>query len=61
MAMIENETRTQPRTCPVHGPVDAEKALPKLKFPFLLTGPARTLASLRPYRCPSCGAAARPA
>ena len=61
MAMIENETRTHPGTCAVHGAVSAEKPLPRLTFPFFITGPARMLALLRPYRCPSCGAATRPA
>ena len=28
MAMIENETRIRPRTCPTHGEVKAEKRLP---------------------------------
>ena len=58
MAMIENETRVRPRTCPTHGQVKAEKQLPKLKFPFVITGPWRALSALRPYRCPTCGARA---
>jgi hypothetical protein len=58
MAMIENETRTRPGTCPAHGHVTAEKPVPKLKFPFIVTSVARGLASARPYRCPSCGAKA---
>jgi hypothetical protein len=61
MAMIQNETRTQPGTCPVHGRVDAEKQLPKLQFPFFVTAPARMLASSRPYHCPACGSAVAPA
>jgi len=56
MAMIENETRTRRGTCPAHGQVLAVKSLPKTKFPFLITGPARGLAALRPYHCPECGA-----
>jgi hypothetical protein len=54
--MIENETRSRPGTCSAHGPVRGEKQLPKLKFPFFITGPARAFAAARPYRCPQCGA-----
>ena len=56
MSMIESETRTTQGTCPQHGSVLAVKELPKVKFPFLITGPARGIASLRSYRCPTCGA-----
>jgi hypothetical protein len=56
MAMIENETRTRPGTCREHGQVVAVKDVPAIKFPFVLTAPARGLAALRPYRCPACGA-----
>jgi hypothetical protein len=59
MAMIENEARKRPASCPTHGRVTAEKQVPKLKFPFIITGVARGLAAARPYRCPSCGARAR--
>jgi hypothetical protein len=55
MAMIDNETRTRPAKCPTHGKVMAEKQVPKLKFPFVITGLARGIAAARPYRCPSCG------
>jgi hypothetical protein len=58
MAMIDTETRTRPGTCPAHGEVAAEKRVPKLKFPFIITGIARGLAAARPYRCPTCGAKA---
>lgn len=58
MAMINNETFTRPGTCPTHGHVTAEKQVPKLKFPFVITGLARSLAAARPYRCPSCGSKA---
>jgi hypothetical protein len=56
MAMIENETRTLHGTCRQHGPVRAVKEVPRIKFPFVITGPARGFAALRPYRCPACGA-----
>lgn len=61
MAMINTETRTRPGTCPTHGEVTAAKQMPKLKFPFIITGLARGLAAARPYRCPTCGAKAAPA
>jgi hypothetical protein len=56
MAMIENETRVRSGSCPAHGQVRAEKQVPKIKFPFVITGPARGLAAARRYRCPECGA-----
>ncbi len=55
MAIISNETRIRPGNCPAHGQVTAEKHVPKLKFPFIISGVARSLASARPYRCPACG------
>jgi hypothetical protein len=58
MAMFNTETRTRAARCPTHGPVTAEKQIPKLKFPFVITGLWRWLAALRPYRCPTCGAKA---
>ena len=61
MAMIENENRTRPGNCPTHGKVTAEKQVPKLKFPFVVTGIARAAAAARPYRCPTCRAKAAPA
>jgi hypothetical protein len=33
----------------------AVKEVPKVQFPFMITAPARSLAALRPYRCPTCG------
>jgi hypothetical protein len=58
MAMFNTETRTRAGRCPAHGAVTAEKEIPKLKFPFVITGLWRGLAALRPYRCPTCGAKA---
>lgn len=55
MAMIDNEIRTRPGTCPTHGRVTAEKKVPKIKFPFVVTGISRGAAAIRPYRCPQCG------
>jgi hypothetical protein len=54
--MIEHETLTRRGNCPTHGQVTAEKRLPKLKFPFVITGIARVAAARRPYRCRDCGA-----
>jgi hypothetical protein len=56
MAMINSETRTRPGTCPTHGQVTGEKNVPKLRFPFIITGIGRALAAPRSYRCPTCGA-----
>ena len=56
MSMIETEIRTLQGTCPEHGQVRSVREVPKIKFPFLITGPARAVAALRPYRCPECGA-----
>jgi hypothetical protein len=58
MATIDTETRTRPGTCPTHGRVTAERTVPKLKFPFVITAIARGAAAMRPYRCPDCGAKA---
>ena len=56
MALIDNETHTRQGTCPTHGQVTGEKRMPKLTFPFIVTGVARGAAALRAYRCPRCGA-----
>ena len=55
MALTDTETRTRQATCPTHGEVIAEKQVPTLKFPILVTGIARGAAAMRPYRCPHCG------
>ena len=55
MAIFEHEIRTRQGSCPAHGMVRAEKRVPKLKFPFFVTGAARGAAAVRPFRCPSCG------
>jgi hypothetical protein len=56
MAMFEHEMRTRQGACPRHGRVTAEKRVPRVKFPFFVTGVARGVAVLRPFRCSSCGA-----
>jgi hypothetical protein len=59
MAMTDNETRSRHGTCPTHGEVTAQKQVPKLKFPIVVTGIARGAAAIRPYRCSDCGAKVR--
>ena len=56
MAMTLNETRTRQGSCPTHGRVTAQKRVPKLRFPVVITGIARGAAAIRPYHCPECGA-----
>jgi hypothetical protein len=56
MATFEYEILTRQGDCPQHGRVTAEKRVPRLKFPVIVTGVARGAAKLRPFRCPSCGA-----
>ena len=46
---------TQRGTCPTHGTVEAERLMPKLTFPFLVTAPMRYMAKRKPFRCPDCG------
>jgi hypothetical protein len=56
---IKVETRTRPGRCPEHGPVTATKSIPKLRFPFVIWLVRRWIAQLGPYRCPTCGQAAK--
>ena len=47
--------------CATHGRVEAERYLPKITFPPLITAVRRALAKSRvPYTCPQCGSAVRP-
>ncbi len=46
MATIEHQTRTRAGECPTHGHVTAEKQVPKLKFPIVVTGIARLAAEI---------------
>jgi hypothetical protein len=48
-------TETRTGTCATHGTVQAERQLPKLTFPFVITAPMRYLAKRKPFRCPECG------
>jgi predicted RNA-binding Zn-ribbon protein involved in translation (DUF1610 family) len=54
--MIKNETRTRHGKCRTHGEVTGSKLVPQITFPFFITGIARGLAAIKPYRCPECGA-----
>lgn len=46
---------TRSGTCPTHGTVKAERRVPKLTFPFIVTWPMRYLARRKPFQCPECG------
>jgi hypothetical protein len=48
-------TESRTGTCRTHGIVQAERQLPKLTFPFVVTAPMRYLAKRKPFRCPECG------
>jgi hypothetical protein len=52
---MPSETESRTGTCSTHGTVQAERLLPKLTFPFLITAPKRYFAKQKPYRCPECG------
>jgi hypothetical protein len=48
--------QTRSGTCPTHGRVQAERQLPRISFPFVVTAVLRFFALRRPFRCPECGA-----
>lgn len=54
MATVNIETRTRPGRCTTHGDVVAEKKIPKWKFPFIVYAIRRLIATLQPYRWPTC-------
>ena len=56
MASMETETRIREGNCPTHGLVTGERQLPKLKFPIVITGVGRGVATMKGFRCPECGA-----
>jgi hypothetical protein len=56
MSTFKYETRTRHGKRTTHGQATGEKQVPRLTFPFVITGVARWLAATRPYRCPHCGA-----
>ena len=50
--------QTRPSRCATHGPVEGTRTMPRLRFPFIVTGVMRLVATARPFRCPRCGAIA---
>ena len=53
--------QTRPSRCPTHGLVEGTRSMPRLRFPYIITGMLRLAAATRPFRCPHCGAkSARP-
>jgi hypothetical protein len=56
MTTTDDQTRTRQGMRQTHGRVTAETHMPKLKFPFLVTGGTRAVAAMRRYRCPQSGA-----
>ena len=54
---MATETQTRTGTCPAHGSVQATREMPRPSFPFVVYAMRKMLASRRPYRCPTCGAA----
>lgn len=52
----QESVQTRPSRCATHGPVEGTRTMPRLRFPFIVTGMMRLVATARPFRCPSCGA-----
>ena len=52
----KNPAQTRPGRCETHGLVEGTRTMPRLVFPFIITGMLRLVAMARPYRCPRCGA-----
>ena len=53
--------QAQAGRCSTHGPVEATRELPEMRFPFVVYAIMRAAARRRPFRCPECGAAVRSA
>jgi hypothetical protein len=47
--------QTRTGRCSAHGLVESTRTMPKLRFPFIITGVMRLAATARPFRCPRCG------
>jgi hypothetical protein len=56
MTGSNNPAQTRPRRCAAHGLVEGTRPVPRLVFPFIITGALRLVALTRPFRCPRCGA-----
>ena len=54
---MATQTQIRTGTCPTHGTVEAMREMPRPGFPFVVFAIRRLVASRRPYRCPTCGAA----
>jgi hypothetical protein len=52
----KKSVQTRPGRCETHGLVDSTRKMPRLLFPFVITGALRLVAMTRPFRCPRCGA-----
>jgi hypothetical protein len=60
-ATSQESVQTRPSHCATHGPVEGTRKMPRLRFPFIITGVMHLVAMTRPFRCPRCGVrAARP-
>ncbi len=53
-----SSVQTRLSRCATHGVVEATRKMPRLLFPFIITGAMRLVALTRPFRCPKCGAKA---
>jgi hypothetical protein len=53
--MTTESVQTRPGRCATHGLVEGTRPMPRLRFPFVVTGLMRLAASARPFRCPRCG------
>jgi hypothetical protein len=54
----QESVQVRPSRCPTHGLVEGTRNVPKLRFPFIITGVIRLAATTHPFRCPQCGATA---
>jgi len=58
--MTSNSTKgpvqARPGRCADHGLVQATRPMPRLRFPFIITGVMRLVAMTGSYKCPQCGA-----
>lgn len=52
----QDQIQSRPSRCESHGLVEGTRELPKLGFPFVITGPRRLVAMTGAFRCPQCGA-----
>ena len=51
----KNSAQTRPGRCGTHGLVEGTRTMPRLLFPFIISGALRLVAMTRPFRCPRCG------